>query len=78
MSKFQEYLEVAKTDALKAVQRDIEMQKTKLKNKPIKENFGRDVVKKLEAKYHDHRYCNDGVFNAINAFSDWCASYDGK
>ena len=43
----------------------------------IWENFGQEEVGVLEDTYSDHQYKNDGVWEQIRAFDNWCQTYTG-
>ncbi len=43
----------------------------------IWENFGQKEVSVLEDTYYEHQYLNDGVWDKIRAFDDWCQTYTG-
>lgn len=67
---------------LSNVHRDIEREKqkliTKYKSKGLYENFGQAEVRKLEDKYRDSQYKNDGVWDAIRGFDEWAMNFTGK
>ena len=41
------------------------------------ENFGQEEVSILEDTYREHQYSNDGVWDKIRDFDNWCSSYTG-
>ena len=41
------------------------------------ENFGQEEVRVLENTYREHQYLNDGVWDEISSFDDWCQTYTG-
>ena len=45
-------------------------------NKGLWENFGQLEVSKLESKYFDHKYKNDGIWDKIREFDNWCMTFD--
>jgi len=60
--------------------RDIRIAKKKLVKKAelkgsVWENFGQDKVRQLEDIYINHKYKNDGVWNAIEEFNNWAKNY---
>ena len=67
---------------MKALKRDIEKQRAKLKAKVMKkglhENFGQKEVMKLEDKHLTH-YSEDmnDKRREIEGFEDWCMDYCG-
>ena len=42
------------------------------------ENFGQEEVNVLRSQYFDHQYKRDGVWNAIEAFDNWCMNLDDR
>lgn len=64
-----------------SISQEIEKVKKRLimqtKKKGICENFGQKEVHKLQDKYALHIYQNDGIYDAIMKFSDWCMNYKG-
>lgn len=64
--------------SLGAVKSQIEQRKRMLKNTKVKENFGQKEVSKLEDMYSEHQHKNDGIWDAIRAFDEWCMNYTGK
>lgn len=68
------------TKKIADVHTDIEQEKNKLiakaKRRGLYENFGQDEVRKLEDKYRDHQYKQDGVWDAIRRFSEWAMNFD--
>lgn len=43
------------------VRKEIETIKNRLRKKTLIENFGQNEVRKLQDKYFDHAYKNDGI-----------------
>ena len=41
------------------------------------ENFGQKEVSILENTYRDYQYKNDGVWDKIREFDNWCMNYTG-
>ncbi len=44
----------------------------------IWENFGQTEVSILESNYSDHQYLNDGVWEKIRDFDNWCMDFTGE
>ena len=44
----------------------------KAKKKGLWENFGQKEISLLEETYREHQYKNDGVWNKIREFDNWC------
>ncbi len=42
------------------------------------ENFGEKEVRIVEDTYSDHQYSNDGVWNKIRDFDNWCEYFTGE
>ena len=41
----------------------------------IWENFGQEEVRVLESEYSDYQYKNDGVWQTIRDFDNWCMNF---
>jgi len=50
----------------------------KAKRAGLWENFGQEEVNVLRSQYLDHQYKNDGVWQQIMMFDDWCMNFDTK
>jgi len=50
----------------------------KSKKTGIYENFGQTEVNILEDKYDEDKYSNNGVWNKIRDFDNWCMNYTGE
>ena len=50
----------------------------KAKKSGLWENFGQEEVNVLRNEYFDHQYLNDGVWDKILEFSNWCYNYTGE
>ena len=48
----------------------------KAKLKGIWENFGQEEVRLLKMTYIDHIYKDDGIWDKIEKFNDWCKNYN--
>ena len=48
----------------------------KAKRAGLWENFGQEEVNVLRSQYFDHQYKNDGVWEQIMMFDDWCMNFD--
>jgi len=63
------------------IDKDIKNYKERLIRKANKnglwENFGQKEVNLLEDAYNEHQYKNDGVWDKIRAFDNWCMDYTG-
>ena len=66
---------------IKAVEKTIQCYKDRLVRKVNRsglwENFGQEEVNVLRDEYLDHQYLNDGVWNKIREFDNWCQNYTG-
>ncbi len=51
---------------------------SKAKKTGIWENFGQAGVGILEDTYREHQYLNDGVWDKIREFDNWCQTYKGE
>lgn len=63
------------------VEKDIKNYKERLIRKVKRiglwENLGQEEVGILRSKYSDHRYRNDGIWDKIKEFDNWCMNYIG-
>jgi len=50
----------------------------KAKRAGIWENFGQIEVRLIEHIYGDHQYKDDGVWDKVTAFDNWCQTYTGE
>jgi len=67
------------SNPIKDVISDIAKLKNKLKNQPIRENFGQKEIRELKDKYSQYAYGPyRAVFDYINAFDEWCSNYTGQ
>lgn len=63
-----------------ALRRIVEEEKKKLEQQQIKENFGQDVVRRLEEKYidiSDYTVSMNTKRRIIEMFDEWCMAYEG-
>jgi len=49
----------------------------KAKRSGLWENFGQEEVGILENLYYEYKYKNDGIWNLIREFDNWCMNYTG-
>lgn len=65
-----------------SVHSDIKQLKTLLikraSKKGVYENFGQKELNFLEEEYSDHQYKNDGIWEAVRSFDNWCMNYTGE
>ena len=63
------------------ISQEIEKTKRRLimqtKKKGLCDNFGQKEVRKLQDKYAQHLYMNDGIYDVITKFEEWCMNYEG-
>ena len=51
---------------------------SKAKKTGVWENFGQTEVSVIEHFYEDHQYKNDGVWDKVRDFDNWCENYTGE
>lgn len=75
-----DYLLINEEVNINMVKREIEIEKKKLISKAkrwgLKENWGQDIVRKLENKYHMQMSKDDSIRELINDFDEWCSNVD--
>ena len=62
------------------IDKQINKFKKQLTKKAIKsgiyENFGQKEINKLKEIYKEHKYNNDGIWDKITIFQNWCMNFN--